>query len=285
MKRTLCLMENKKISTELKRNSAPLLLSEGVTKEAGKWIISIGLGEYSAFVLPPLVLPRKAQEQLCSDTAPKGCPTARNQRDLRHEAVFFSPLSLHKHTENKLYKSIRHQGQDFVPRHSCLMPHSCGQGLGACGSVWVWLVPSRDVAGKSLSIWADTHLTTLDRSVRAELAALSLLLVREGSRMPQFCYEHQQRQQRTGKSWRQSGAQEVIQTFWHFLRREIAKREDVFLCRQNIFFLPCCLVLFSGRIKRSSILTRSGHQLCKILSKIVVSCIVQNSFSFLPIKL
>lgn len=42
-----------KFSTEPKRNSASLLFSEGMTKRAGKWIISIGLGEYSAFVLPP----------------------------------------------------------------------------------------------------------------------------------------------------------------------------------------------------------------------------------------
>lgn len=158
----------------------------------------------------PPALPRKAQEQICRDTAPKGCPTARNQGILRHEAPFFSPLSLHKHTENKLYKSIRHQGQNCLPRHTCLMPHSWGQGLGVCDSVWVRLVPSRDVAGKSLSIWEDAQLTTLDRSVRTELGALSHLLVKEDCRMPQFCYEHQQRQQRTGKSWRQRRAQEVI---------------------------------------------------------------------------
>lgn len=135
---------------------------------------------------------------------------ARNQGILRHEAPFFSPLSLHKHTENKLYKSIRHQGQNCLPRHTCLMPHSWGQGLGVCDSVWVRLVPSRDVAGKSLSIWEDAQLTTLDRSVRTELGALSHLLVKEDCRMPQFCYEHQQRQRRTGKSWRQRRAQEVI---------------------------------------------------------------------------
>lgn len=73
-------------------------------------------------LLYPFALPRKAQEQLCRDTAPKGRPAARNQGVLRHEAPFFSPLSLHKHTENKLYKSIRHQGQSFFAKTH--MPHA-----------------------------------------------------------------------------------------------------------------------------------------------------------------
>lgn len=52
---------------------------------------------------------------------PKGCSTARNHIVLRHEAPFFSTLSLHKHIENKVYKSIRHQGQNCLPRYTCFI--------------------------------------------------------------------------------------------------------------------------------------------------------------------
>lgn len=207
-----------KFSTEPKRTSAYLLLSEGVTREAGKWIISVGLGEHSALVLPPC-LARKAQSSFAEILLLKDAPL---QGIEEFWGTRLCSFLLYPFT-NTQKTSFLNQS-DTKPRIFCRDTRASRLVLG--DRVLVFAIPSgcdSSPAGKSRSIWENLQLTTLDRSVRAELAALSHLFVKEGSRMSQLCYEHQQRQQRTGKSWRQSRAQEIIprtlqfppsDTFW-----------------------------------------------------------------------
>ena len=90
-----------------------------------------GKNTYFAFVwvntkplVYPLALPRKARRK-----APQLRRESLCLKDILLQGIIlsfeswgsiFSTLSLHKHTENKLYKSIRHQGQNCW-RYTCFI--------------------------------------------------------------------------------------------------------------------------------------------------------------------